>query len=58
MSHDQRFTQRDYGEIIDALDKAFEVFKRESKNDLTAEAAMRAFVLNHYFAVWRAMATQ
>lgn len=54
MTYDKRFTQKDYSTLVDALDTALAVFEKSDN----PEAALRDFVENHYFKVWRAMAPQ
>jgi hypothetical protein len=48
----QPFTQKQYSEIVEALDAALAVFERSTPD---AEAALEAFVCNHYFKIWRGM---
>lgn len=55
MSYDRRFTQEDYNTLVDSLDTALAVFKRTSSDP---DAALKDFVLNHYFKVWRAMSPE
>lgn len=52
MSYDKRFTQKDYNTLVDSLDKALAVFEDTADDP---EGALKDFVLNHYFKVWRAM---
>lgn len=47
------FSQTDYSKLVTSLDQALAVFQEKSSNP---EAALRDFVENHYFKVWRAMA--
>ena len=52
MAYDKRFTQEDYSTLVNSLDEALAVFEKSDD----PEAALKDFVLNHYFKVWRAMA--
>ncbi len=46
------FTQNDYSAIVRALDEALAVFERSTP---TPEDALKAFVCDHYFKIWRGM---
>lgn len=52
MSYNKSFTQQDYNTLVDSLDTALAVFAKSAD----PEAALKDFVLNHYFKIWRAMA--
>ena len=51
MAYNKSFTQRDYNTLVDSLDTALAVFEKSDD----PEAALKDFVNNHYFTVWRAM---
>lgn len=51
VSYNKSFTQQDYNTLVDSLDTAMAVFEKSAD----PEAALKDFVLNHYFKVWRAM---
>ena len=51
MSYNKSFTQQDYNTLVDSLDTALAVFAKSAD----PEAALKDFVLNHYFTVWRAI---
>jgi hypothetical protein len=52
MGYNKKFTQQDYGTLVGSLDMALAIFEKSDN----PEAALKDFVLNHYFKVWRAMA--
>lgn len=51
------FKQKDYAALITALDTALTIFSSIGLSEKDAQAALQAFVVDHYFKVWRGMAT-
>lgn len=53
----QKFTQREYSDLVDSLDVALGVFLKLGKTEVEAQAALKDFVSDHYCKVWRPMET-
>lgn len=49
------FTPKEYRTLVNALDMALIAFQETTVDDAAAEAALKDFILEHYFKVWRGM---
>jgi hypothetical protein len=52
-SPERIFTQRDYNQLIDALDTAMSVLLSFNKSEDDAKKWLADFLLTHYLRAWR-----